>query len=99
MTAAITMAARVASGRFLEQPGEEQQGDDGERGDGETGHTWLLAPAFTLTAVLARVPFNDHACGEPGADVGRADADQLAVRVDLEALPRGVVLGGSEPST
>ena len=29
MTAAMTTAARAASGRLLEETGEEQQGDDG----------------------------------------------------------------------
>jgi hypothetical protein len=45
---------------------------------------------------LGEAAVDDHPAGQPGGHVGRPEADELAVGVDLVVLARGVGLGGAE---
>ena len=55
MTAAITTAASVASGRFSNRPVRKSRVTT-VRADTVSVETWLLAPAPPLTAVFDRLP-------------------------------------------
>ena len=55
------------------------------------------APAEPLTAVFDRLPLTTMPAAQPGAEVGGAEAEQLAVGVDLVVLAGGVGLGRAEP--
>ena len=85
-TAAITTAASVASGRSSNRPVRNSSvmtvstattsPDSCER-----------APAEPFTAVFDRLPLTTMPLAQPRPEVGRAEADQLAVGVDLVVRP------------
>ena len=82
-------------GQALEQAGEEQQRDDGEHGDDEP-RDLAVRPGAAVDRGLGEAAVDDHAARQPGAEVGRAEADQLAVGVDLVVVARRVGLGRAE---
>ena len=55
-----------------------------------------VAPAEPFTAVFDRLPLTTIPLDEPGAEVGGAEAEQLAVGVDLVVGAGGVGLGRAE---
>ena len=83
-------------GELLEQPGEEQQRDapSAPRRPGPTAAT--SRPRTAVDRRLREAAVDDHAAGEAGGEVGRAEAEQLAVRVDLVVVPGRVGLGRAE---
>ena len=82
-------------GQVLEQRGQEQQGHDREDGDGEPGQL-RSSTGRTVDGGLGEAAVDDHAAGQPGADVRGAESDQLPVRIDLVVLSSGVRLGRAE---
>ena len=96
ITAAMTIAPSVASGRSLEEPGEKEQRDDRQHGDDEPGELRAGARG-AVDGRLGEAAADDHAAREPRADVRGAETDQLAVGVDLVVVLGGVGLGGAEP--
>ena len=95
ITAAITTAASVASGRLSNRPVRNSSvtivSTATTRPD-----TWLFAPAPPLTAVFDRLPLTTMPLARPDGEVGAAEPDQLAVGVDLVVVAGGVGLGRAE---
>ena len=58
--------------------------------------SWVFAPAPPLTAVFESDPLTTMPLRQPRTEVGRAETQQLAVRVDLVVRLRRVGLGGPE---
>ncbi len=83
-------------GKLLEQPGQEEQRHDRQPGHDEARIPVTSRPAEPLTAVFERLPFTTMPLERPEADVGRAEAEKLAVGVDLVVVLDGVRLGGTE---
>ena len=83
-------------GQLLEQAGEEQQRDDRERGDDEPRQLRAWRRREPLTAVFDRLPLTTMPLERPGAEVRGAEAEQLAVGVDLVVVAGGVRLGRAE---
>ena len=95
ISAAMTTAAERRLGQVLEQAGEEQQRDDRQHRHDQARQLGAGA-AEPLTAVFDRLPLTTMPLPEPGAEVGGAEADQLAVGVDLVVVAGGVGLGRAE---
>ena len=72
--------------QLLEQPGQEQQGDDGQHGHRQPGE---LAPraGAAVDRGLGQAAVDHHPAGQPGAQVGRAEAEQLPVRGRCRSRP------------
>ena len=83
--------------QLLEQAGQQQQRDDRQRGDDQPGELRSCAPAPPLTAVLDRLPLTTIPLDRPAPRLARAEAEQLAVGVDLVVLARGVGLRRAQP--
>ena len=96
ITAAITTAASVASGRFSNRPVRNSSVTTVERRDGQPGHL-RLRPGAAVHRGLGQAAVDHHAGGEPGAEVGGTHPDQLPVGVDLVAGRRGVRLRRAQP--
>ena len=94
-TAAITTAASVASGRSSNSPVRNSSVITVSTAT-TSPDTCERAPAEPLTAVFDRLPLTTIPLHQPGAEVGRAEADQLAVGVDLVVVAGGVRLGRAE---
>ena len=95
MTAAITTAARVASGRLSNSPVRNSSVTTVSTAT-TIPDICDLAPAEPLTAVFERLPLTDHPGTQPSSEVRRAEAEQLAVGVDLVVLAGGVRLRRAE---
>ena len=95
MTAAITTAASVASGRSSNSPVRNSSVTTVSTAT-TSPETCDLAPAEPLTAVFDRLPLTTIPLRQPGAEVGGAEADQLAVGVDLVVGAGGVRLRRAE---
>ncbi len=82
-------------GQRLEQAGEEQQRDHGQHGDDQPGELGLRAGGG-VDGRLGEAAVDDHAARQPRREVRAAEAEQLAVGVDLVVVAGGVGLGRAE---
>ena len=73
-------------GQVLEQAGQEQQGDDGEGGH-DQARDLRAGPGGAVDGGLGEAAVDHHAAGQAGPEVGRAQAEQLPVGVDLVVVP------------
>ena len=96
MTAAMTTAASVASGRSSNRAVRNSRVRIVSAATTRP-EICECAPAPPLTAVLERLPFTTMPLREAGRQVGGAEAQQLAVGVDLVVVAGGVGLGRAEP--
>ena len=93
--AAITTAASVGLGRFLSSPGTSTSISTISAAP-TTPVTWVLAPGLLGDRGARSARADREPLEEAGGDVGGADADHLAVAVDLLAGARGERRGGGD---
>ena len=84
-------------GKVLEEAGQEEQRDDREDGDDQPGQ---LRPGAggSVDGGLREAAVDDHPARQAGADVGGAQAHELAVRVDLVVVPAAYDFAAPNPS-
>ena len=82
-------------GQLLEQAGQEQQRHDGQHGDDEPGDL-ALGPGAAVDGRLREAAVDHHAARQARSEVRGAEAEQLAVGVDLVVVPGGVGLGRAQ---
>jgi hypothetical protein len=96
MTAAITTAARTASGSSSNKPVRKRSVTAVEHRDHER-RKLALRPTAGVHRGLREAAVHDHAARKARAEVGGTHAEQFAVRVDLVVVSRRVGLGRAEP--
>ena len=95
MTAATTMAPRVASGSCSKSPVRKSRVMT-VRTATKSPETCDLRPGAAVDRRLGEAAVDDHAGRQTGAGVGGAEAEELLVGVDVVAGARRVGLGGAE---
>lgn len=82
--------------QVLEQPGQKQQRQDHEYRDHEPTELGS-GPRAAVDGGLGEAAVDHHAGAEPGPEVGRAETEQLAVRIHLVACLGRIGFRGAEP--
>ncbi len=95
MTAAMTMAASVASGSFSNSPVSNSNVTRVSTA-AVVPESCDRAPALPLTAVFDRLPLTTMPLVRPAPTLAAPEPQQLAVGVDVVALTGGVGLGGPQ---